>query len=658
MSESVATAGDVFIDIEYSLVIPLELVLDIFCLATMPEDPYDVDALVHDRGNFWMVHSLLLEFVDTHPICWAHILAMPRVSFASIRMSLSKCAGNAFILTLRLDDLAVLEDHTVASVHRSERSFVQAAIVNIMPHMPMCSELVLQATNAHVLDLMLSHLCLCRADVLANFTVTFAPDNYFSFEPPLLLGFHFASVPLFGRPFAPMTIFSVIAPPKEHPTITYFSSPTLSMLVSQPAGHPLDWGHATHMLASTNRLTKIVLVGAAFADSTEFLVSPALVALEIVHLYFEGSRTMAYFVVRLVVPCLKMVQITFSDRADLECAALCPHILNAALHVILARDSAEEFFEAFGTTSALPCPGSTVNWNACPVLEHILYMDHSYGNLSLQNSAADVLGFYVTKSARDGDWKCKTIDGELDNEQITYAATDTAFRAQNKFKNLTVTMDDNLIMGGGYVLMPGELELFGKLPIEILCMVFLQSFGCFLAAPRAYARAREAVRMVCKDWQLLVDGHSSAWTAVYVYLEMRIDTMEQHFNNAKNQKLTVYFDLYDRRYLDTHTWSQSTILPLVSVSFHRLALTADQCTRLTVKLCSRTATSAIEHHISRLYLPALRRLKVHFILVRPEEPHTMTNMAVYNSGPSTTLGNLVELKLQGSFPRWRNRQPY
>ncbi|KAJ7629625.1 hypothetical protein B0H17DRAFT_1150495 [Mycena rosella] len=293
-------------------------------VSTMAKDPYDVDSIVRDRGNFRLLHCLILDFVDHHAVFWAYILISPRVSFTSLETSLINCAGNGFALTIRLDDLAVLEDEMVADTHPSPRAFARAAVIAVLPYMSLCSELFLQAANAHVLDSMLSYLRACRADALTHFTVTFALDNYFLFEPPSISGFQFASIPLYGRPFSPMTIFSVIAILMDRPTITFFSTP-----------------------------------------------SPAnAVALEILHLCFEGSRTMAYFGARLVLPRLKTVQITFSDRDDLECVSLYPHILNAAPHVVLA--AAEEFFEAFHTASGLPCPGSTVNWNACPVLEHLV----------------------------------------------------------------------------------------------------------------------------------------------------------------------------------------------------------------------------------------------------------------------------------------------
>ncbi|KAJ7602069.1 hypothetical protein B0H17DRAFT_1155078 [Mycena rosella] len=183
-------------------------------------------------------------------------------------------------------------------------------------------------------------------------------------------------------------------------------------------------------------------------------------------------------------------------------------------------------------------------------------------------------------------------------------------------------------------------------------------FGCFLANARGYAKARESVRTACRDWMELVDELPGAWSAVYVCLETSIDTMDKHFDNAKHFKLTVQFDFSDHRYLSTNTWTQHNFLPIISASFEQLAVSPERCTRLTVRSCLRTATSTIESYVSHLKLPALQILNIHFLFIRPEEPQATTNLVVTHSSPSIALAGLIELKLQGLFPRWRNGQPY
>ncbi|KAJ6581761.1 ribonuclease H-like domain-containing protein [Mycena capillaripes] len=54
------------------------------------------------------------------------------------------------------------------------------------------------------------------------------------------------------------------------------------------------------------------------------------------------------------------------------------------------------------------------------------YGDQPYGNLSLQNCAAYALGYYVSKEERVSDWKGQETNGDLDDAQVAYAATDAA----------------------------------------------------------------------------------------------------------------------------------------------------------------------------------------------------------------------------------------
>ncbi|KAJ7105803.1 ribonuclease H-like domain-containing protein [Mycena epipterygia] len=59
------------------------------------------------------------------------------------------------------------------------------------------------------------------------------------------------------------------------------------------------------------------------------------------------------------------------------------------------------------------------------VLTH-KYSEQGYGNLSLQASVAEILGFYMSKSVHDSDWKGTYNKGQLTDSQITYAAINAA----------------------------------------------------------------------------------------------------------------------------------------------------------------------------------------------------------------------------------------
>lgn len=46
------------------------------------------------------------------------------------------------------------------------------------------------------------------------------------------------------------------------------------------------------------------------------------------------------------------------------------------------------------------------------------YPEQAYGNLSLQNSVAEVLGYYVDKGERESNWKGENNSGKLNDNQV------------------------------------------------------------------------------------------------------------------------------------------------------------------------------------------------------------------------------------------------
>ncbi|KAJ7681327.1 hypothetical protein B0H17DRAFT_1230987 [Mycena rosella] len=181
---------------------------------------------------------------------------------------------------------------------------------------------------------------------------------------------------------------------------------------------------------------------------------------------------------------------------------------------------------------------------------------------------------------------------------------------------------DNGGTGGVIVVTASQLQRFGLLPLEILCMMFLHSFGCFLANARAYATTRDIMRSVCKDWRQLIEGMPDAWSGIYVSLESRISEMEHQFLNARRRKITVFLDFYDRQFVNTNEWIHSNALPLIEATFTRLAAASDHSP------------------------------------MRPEPTQGQSNLAVITSRRTTAIAKVVELKLQGSFPKWVHGQPY
>ncbi|KAJ6470784.1 ribonuclease H-like domain-containing protein [Mycena vitilis] len=89
------------------------------------------------------------------------------------------------------------------------------------------------------------------------------------------------------------------------------------------------------------------------------------------------------------------------------------------------------------------------------------YPDAPYGNLSLQQSVAEVLGRYISKEQCESDWKGKDNDGDLNAAQKIYAATDAcaslklyevlAPALEEKARNLRTTIPRNwYTMDGRY----------------------------------------------------------------------------------------------------------------------------------------------------------------------------------------------------------------
>ncbi|KAJ7660545.1 hypothetical protein B0H17DRAFT_1212547 [Mycena rosella] len=93
------------------LILPAELFHEIFLLAYVAQDPYDVDGLLRDRHSFSVVHSGIMDFIEKNPVCWSHILLSPKVPFEAVEKSIRNVCGHKFTLTLRLDEPATLQSH-------------------------------------------------------------------------------------------------------------------------------------------------------------------------------------------------------------------------------------------------------------------------------------------------------------------------------------------------------------------------------------------------------------------------------------------------------------------------------------------------------------------------------------------------------------------
>ncbi|KAJ7114756.1 hypothetical protein C8R44DRAFT_855464 [Mycena epipterygia] len=325
-----------------NLALHLELIFRVLEDAFVPRGDYNIDLLLELRGIFRLIHSKMRHYVDTTPHFWTYILLSPRVLLSFISTVFVRVGDLPFFLTLRCTDLSEFGDVTEMVQHRRADAFIRTATRTVWPSMSRCSALLLEAATPSILGSQLERFKTVAPVMLGSFSVAFGVDNFSDFDHPDIVGFKFVSNPLFGPAFAPFTIFSIMSTVDPRPLVTYYSTPQPALLVRQPSGHFIFWYQVFTMLASSSSLTKLVFIGVEFACTLDFAVSIPLTGVQILHLEFEGSRSMSDLVSRLVLPELHTVKITFADRTDLVCASLCPHILANVSRVILSGECEED----------------------------------------------------------------------------------------------------------------------------------------------------------------------------------------------------------------------------------------------------------------------------------------------------------------------------
>ncbi|KAJ7469659.1 hypothetical protein FB451DRAFT_1400487 [Mycena latifolia] len=387
-----------------TLVLPVELRREIIHAALQLDNPYDLERFIHDRGSCRLIDKDTDAFITHTPSFWSHILISPRVNFESLTTSLPE----TFSLTIRLD----VQDPDWWTLDNELWKYVRRIITTFGPRMRRCYALSLQGPSHYLIGGLLQDLDASSADLLHSLTVKFDllhhcyagqihsedENGWLGTTPPHIYNFGFSQ---FGPAFHPFTTISIIS--TSHgacPSVTYSSAPQPTLLLSQPAGCPLDWGQTMNMLSSARSMTKLVLVGVHFEQYTSheiMVVPPPLVALETLHLDFAGSESMACSLSRLVAPYVKTLKLVFSrGYQDLACACMCPHILSTISHLTLVGECPEvdnlpdfyrllprvthldlrlagrDFFRAFQAASSRACFNCTTNWNACPMLQHLL----------------------------------------------------------------------------------------------------------------------------------------------------------------------------------------------------------------------------------------------------------------------------------------------
>ncbi|KAJ7448373.1 hypothetical protein FB451DRAFT_1187794 [Mycena latifolia] len=326
-----------------TLVLPVELRREIIHAALQLDDPYDLERFIHDRGSCRLIDKDTDAFITHTPSFWSHILISPRVNFESLTTSLPE----TFSLTIRLD----VQDPDWWTLDNELWKYVRRIITTFGPRMRRCYALSLQGPSHYLIGGLLQDLDASSADLLHSLTVKFDllhhcyagqihsedENGWLGTTPPHIYNFGFSQ---FGPAFHPFTTISIIS--TSHgacPSVTYSSAPQPTLLLSQPAGCPLDWGQTMNMLSSARSMTKLVLVGVHFEQYTSheiMVVPPPLVALETLHLDFAGSESMACSLSRLVAPYVKTLKLVFSrGYQDLACACMCPHILSTISHLTL-----------------------------------------------------------------------------------------------------------------------------------------------------------------------------------------------------------------------------------------------------------------------------------------------------------------------------------
>ncbi|KAJ7734596.1 hypothetical protein B0H16DRAFT_1767097 [Mycena metata] len=385
---------------------PFDVVSQILTEAISLDPSISISDFVSMRSRFRLISQDLTEFVDSRPVFWTKLALSARAPLPFLDLCLSRTGSLPFVASLRacesvIPGVYIGDDWQPCSL----LSYVEDAAYSLARVMEHCTRLFVAAEDHSCVSALFGCIDLVEPELLEAVDVRFALDRYSEFRPFGIQHYKFASIPLMGHPFQPVTDILWTGYSGNTPSVSYHSSEFSSTCsIRQPHTRPLRWGDIFEVLSDSTHLDHLTLDGLSFIPNGQSTWSQPLYSIRVLHLAFRGDRTMALALARLNMPALEVVTITLETTTDVDGLYLCGGFLSTVKKVTfegvcppmldlfrvftllravidLRVNSDGGLLQALHFASSRSVAPYPVNWHACPHLQSLTLRGASLGSL-------------------------------------------------------------------------------------------------------------------------------------------------------------------------------------------------------------------------------------------------------------------------------------
>ncbi|KAJ7611884.1 hypothetical protein DFH06DRAFT_1345275 [Mycena polygramma] len=374
----------------------VEDVMDLVLQAFAADESLPFKLFIHIRGLLLRSSHWIRYRVRRTPAFWSKLLISPRPRLSLVHQWLELSSDSKPLIPLTIS-FSATRASSRSSSNEDLEFWVQDAAAILASQIDRCVSLTITTDSPELLTETLLFLDGSHAVILQSMVVKFGLHNYSYMRPHALHDFHFRELPPLGSPFRPFESLAWTVGPIHNPTVTYTTSERASCTLVHPAALLITWAEVVAVLASSLRLSTLLLDG-LFLDYEPgtLTCTPPLSALRVLDVAFRGMDSMAQLVTRLNAPALRTLRISVTATADIQCLCACAALLSNIDELVLIgscpsameaysiyslmhratrldlRMTTSLFYSAFAAACGLPPSEPGVNWNACPNLKQLL----------------------------------------------------------------------------------------------------------------------------------------------------------------------------------------------------------------------------------------------------------------------------------------------
>ncbi|KAJ7130014.1 hypothetical protein C8R43DRAFT_957224 [Mycena crocata] len=624
-----------------------ELVYDVFerMLHTASYDytPFTLSDHVHHRGTLLLVNKMVNRVVTVHPPFWTRVMISPAVLLDRVLRAVARSAQLPLQISFRAEPVPSVTPLNRHSNPCTFDEYIADALEFLAADLGRCERLDLIVASLPVLDVVLRRLATAPASSLSSLSVSCVMNTYYDFRPMIFDDYTFATPPLFGVVFPPITSLEWRTADEPALRFTYTTTQgSCACAVLQPRNKVVKWGAAvTYMLGSPvleNMVLDDIRMRIHPMSATPIHILPAVKRMELTP---RGNQNFVYMLSAFIAPFMRHLKINLTHPDDGILLCDCAELLVVAsdvvitggsgieddadmfqmfshlvgVHLLDLRDASAEVFDTFLSASSIPPPPNSANWHACPELAHVILSDSV--PLSKVKSLLEV-------------------------------------RAMGRYPQVEKCSLNEIILRNGPTL---------GTPVEVLLLILKSFCGFYYPNMSDFIDARTVVMLengifwseyVLVPNKLISDV--TRWTAHFrnypLDLRLYLDALmaapdEQRYSIIRTAMLAGRYAAQCSRLIITSADGHSDVLRLLmqrlqTIDGTRLEAFAVVCTP-TRYAPSNTSYSELIYPIFRGYTPALRFVRlVGFVL-------SWTQLSYYRSAVNIVFHRIMALHL---VPTW------